>query len=78
MIERIPAKIVYVCDRCRMRESFAENERLRTDHPLHRWVMITIKPATSERDDMVRHAYLCRTCVRDIGQPIDEAPPPAG
>jgi DNA-directed RNA polymerase subunit RPC12/RpoP len=91
MIARIPAQIVYICDRCRMRESRFEDERLRDDHPLHRWVMITIMPAVersegerenesseSERENMTRHAYLCSTCVRDIGQPVDEAPQPAG
>jgi hypothetical protein len=77
-IERIPAQIVYVCDRCRTRECRFEDERLRDDHPLHRWVMITIMQATSENENLVRHAYLCSTCVRDIGQPIDEAPQPAG
>jgi protein-arginine kinase activator protein McsA len=81
MIERIPAQIIYVCDRCRMRESHAENERLRADHPLHRWVMVAIMSAvessTRERERLARHAYLCRNCVREIGQPVDETTPPA-
>jgi len=84
MIERIPAQIIYECDRCLVRERCSEDDMfIRDDHPLHRWLHVTIMPAidgaTCDRVRMARHVYLCRRCVRDLGTPFtdaeDEAPP---
>jgi DNA-directed RNA polymerase subunit RPC12/RpoP len=81
-IERIPAQIIYECDRCLDRQRISEGERIGCDHPLSRWVTIIIAPVHAgefERSIKSRSAYLCGRCVSGLGTPFeppqDEAPP---
>jgi hypothetical protein len=77
--ERIPARWVYQCDRCLDRQMFSESEDVPHDHPIRKWVTLSIVPLLpATKGTYYRDAHLCGRCVHAIGSPLtqDEAPPP--
>jgi hypothetical protein len=78
--ERIPTQWVYACDRCDDRHRVIDNEEPPVDHPLRKWMTVSIIPLwTRSGAGSYRTVHLCDRCVRELGYPIseDEAPPPA-
>jgi hypothetical protein len=74
--ERIPARWVYQCDRCLDRQMFSESEDVPDDHPIRKWVTLSIVPLLpATKGTYYRDAHLCGRCVNALGSPILEAPP---